>query len=104
MAKLQLRGVVVSNKMAKTLVVLVGRIKKHKKYKRRYATQKKYKAQADEQTYNLGDVVIIEECSPISKEKKWKVIKKVSSAAEGEAEEVPEDESVQTSEQKEQKA
>ena len=74
----RLEGVVVSAKMAKTVVVRVERIKEHPKYKRRYKVHKKYKAHSEGGEYNLGDKVIIEECRPISKDKKWRVIKKVN--------------------------
>lgn len=75
MPKKQLRGTITSNKMAKTVVVRVDKLKKHPKYKKRYKVSKKYKAHTD-QEHQIGDRVIIEECRPISKEKKWKVIKK----------------------------
>ncbi len=78
MAKKQQKGTIVSNKMQKTVVVRVERIKESKKYKKRYRVQKKYKAHANEQNYNVGDIVLIEECRPISKDKKWKVIKKIA--------------------------
>ncbi len=78
MAKKQQLGTIVSNKMQKTVVVRVERIKESKKYKKRYKVQKKYKAHTNEQNYNIGDVVLIEECRPISKDKKWKVIKKIA--------------------------
>jgi len=78
MPKRQLRGIIVSNKMQKTVVVRVERIKKHPLYKRRYKVHKKYKAHDEKGEYKIGDKVIIEECRPISKEKKWRVIKKIS--------------------------
>lgn len=62
--------------MAKTVVVRVERIKAHPKYKRRYNVSKKYKAHTEDGEHKIGDRVIIEECSPISKDKKWRVIKK----------------------------
>lgn len=65
--------------MQKTIVVRVERIKEHPKYKRRYKTHKKYKAHAEGGEYNIGDRVVIEECKPISKDKKWRVISKLSS-------------------------
>ena len=78
MAKKQLTGTVISDKMQKTVVVLVERFKQHPKYKRRYRLHKKYKAHTEGgPTYKIGDRVVIEECRPISKEKRWKVIKKV---------------------------
>jgi len=75
--KKQLTGTVISNKMQKTLVVKIERIKKHPKYKRRFKVSKKYKAHVETGEYEVGDKVIIEECRPISKEKRWKVIKKI---------------------------
>jgi len=77
MSKRQLTGIVVSNKMQKTVVVKVERIKEHPKYKKRYKVQKKYKVHNKKGEYKVGDRVIIEECRPISKEKRWKVIKKM---------------------------
>jgi len=77
MAKKQLKGIVASDKMQKTLVVKVERVIEHPKYKRRYKSHKKYKAHCENKEYQVGDKVIIEECSPISKDKKWKVIKKI---------------------------
>ncbi len=72
--KRTLKGVVVSDKMDKTIVVLVERIKQHPRYKRRYKAQKKYKAHDPEKKYKVGDKVVIQECRPISKEKRWVVI------------------------------
>jgi len=77
MPKKQLTGTVISDKMQKTVVVLVERIKEHPKYKRRYKIHKKYKAHDEKQEYKTGDKVIIEESRPISKEKRWRVIKKL---------------------------
>ena len=77
MPKKRLQGKVVSTKMPKTVVVRVERIKEHKKYQKRYKVSKKYKAHFEKGEYKVGDRVIIEECKPISKDKKWKVIEKV---------------------------
>jgi len=74
MPKKRLKGAIVSNKMQKTVVVKVERVKKHPKYKRRYKVHKKYKAHYDEGEYQIGDKVIIEECNPISKDKHWRVV------------------------------
>jgi small subunit ribosomal protein S17 len=76
MPKKKLIGIVVSDKMQKTVVVKVESIKEHPKYKRRYKVHKKYKAHDEKQEYHMGDKVTIEETTPISKEKKWKVINK----------------------------
>ncbi len=77
MPKKRLKGTVISDKMEKTVVVEVERIKEHPKYKRRYKVHKKYKAHDEKSEYRIGDKVIIEECRPISKEKRWRVIKKI---------------------------
>lgn len=77
MSRRKLQGIIISDKMPKTVVVEVEMIKKHSKYKKRYKRHKKYKVHTKEGEYKVGEKVIIEECRPISKDKKWKVIKKV---------------------------
>lgn len=77
MPKKQLIGTVVSDKMKKTVVVKVERLKEHPKYKKRYKVHKRYKAHDEKEECKVGDKVIIEECRPISKEKRWRVIKKL---------------------------
>jgi len=69
-----LKGTVVSDKMDKTIVVLIERIKEHAQYKKRYRVSKKYKAHDSENKYKIGDKVSIQECKPISKDKKWIVL------------------------------
>lgn len=69
-----LKGVVVSDKMDKTVVVLVTRFVEHKKYGKRIKKTKKYKAHDESNSKKTGDVVEIEETRPISKDKKFKVI------------------------------
>jgi len=78
MPKKKLTGIVVSDKMQKTVVVKVERVKEHPKYKRRYKVHKKYKAHDENREYHTGDTVVIEETSPMSKDKKFKVISKIS--------------------------
>lgn len=75
--KKKLTGIVVSDKMKKTVVVEVERIKEAPKYKRRHKVHKKYKAHDENQEYRAGDKVLIEETKPMSKDKRWKVIKKI---------------------------
>ena len=75
--KRKLEGEVTSDKMDKTISVAVTTIKIHSKYKKRYKSTKKYKAHDTKNEYKIGDVVIIEACRPISKDKCWRVIKKV---------------------------
>lgn len=73
----QLKGAVVSDKMAKTVVVAVSRLKKHSKYKKYFKVTRKIKAHDEKNEYHVGDRVLIEETRPISKDKRWKVISKL---------------------------
>ncbi len=77
MSKKKLTGIVVSDKMQKTVVVEVERIKSHPKYKKRYKVYKKYKAHDENKEFHVGDKVVIEETSPMSKDKYFKVIEKI---------------------------
>jgi len=77
MSKRRLKGKVISDKMQKTVVVEVQRFKQHKKYLRRLTVHKKYKAHDEKQEYHIGDTVVIEESRPMSKDKRWVVLKKV---------------------------
>ncbi len=72
----QLNGVIVSDKMQKTVVVAVSRLVKHPKYKKYYKVTKRYKAHDEKNEYHTGDKVIIQETKPLSKEKRWIVIAK----------------------------
>ena len=74
--KQQLIGIVVSNKMDKTVVVKVDMRKRHPKYKKAYTISKKFKAHDENEEYVTGDRVVIESTRPISKEKKFRVISK----------------------------
>lgn len=64
-------GIVVSDKMDKTVVVKIDRLKMHAKYKKKYRVSKKYKAHDAENEFKIGDKVEIVEVKPMSKEKKW---------------------------------
>src|SRR5438552_18409669 len=66
-------GVVVSNKMTKTVVVQVERRMKHGKYGKYLTEKKKYKVHDEQQACKPGDKVRIVETRPISKEKRWRV-------------------------------
>lgn len=72
--KRRFEGVAVSNKMAKTISVLVVRAKIHPKYKKQYKISKKYKVDDPKMEAKVGDKVIFEECRPISKDKKWRLV------------------------------
>jgi small subunit ribosomal protein S17 len=69
-----IKGVVVSDKMDKTVVVKVTRFVEHKKYGKRIKKTKNYKAHDEQNAKKVGDVVEIEETRPISKDKKFKII------------------------------
>ena len=70
-----LKGVVVSDKMDKTIVVSVSRFVKHPLYGKFYKISKKYKAHDGENKHKVGDKVEIVETRPISKDKHYRVIK-----------------------------
>lgn len=75
--KRQLKGIVVSDKMAKTVVVAVIRLKKHPKYKKYFKVTRRLKAHDEKNEYKTGDRVIIEETRPISKEKRWRIVSRI---------------------------
>ncbi|MBI4837500.1 MAG: 30S ribosomal protein S17 [Candidatus Portnoybacteria bacterium] len=66
-----IRGVVVSDKMDKTVVVAATRLKEHPKYRKRYKLTKRYKAHDEKNEFKVGDKVLIQEIRPMSKEKRW---------------------------------
>ena len=78
MPKRVLQGKVVSNKANKTIIVLVERKFLHPVYKKTLRSSKRYAAHDENNVYQIGDVVRIEESRPISKSKKWVAIEKVS--------------------------
>ena len=78
MPKRLLQGTVVSNKTDKTVTVLVERRFKHPLYGKIVRRSKRFHAHDEANAYNAGDIVRIEECSPISKTKTWRVVEKVS--------------------------
>ena len=77
MPKKELKGVIVSDKMQKTAVVEVERIKEHPKYKRRYKVHKKYKAHYESGEYKTGDKVVIRESKPYSKDTNFEIVSKL---------------------------
>lgn len=70
----KLQGIVVSNKMDKTLVISVSEIKIHPKYHKRYYRDKSYKVHDPHNKYKVGDKVTFSPSKPYSKEKRWIVI------------------------------
>ena len=66
-------GVVVSNKMDKTVVVLVERLVQHAKYKKHLRRRRKLKAHDEQNRCGIGDRVLIAETRPLSRDKRWAV-------------------------------
>jgi small subunit ribosomal protein S17 len=72
-----LKGIVVSDKMQKTVVVAVSRLVLHPKYRKFYKVTKKYKAHDEKGEFHTGDKVTIRETRPTSKDKRWEVANKI---------------------------
>jgi len=89
----RMTGTVVSDKMDKTVVVSVERFFQHPKYKKYVKRNKKYKAHDENNECKVGDVVEIEETRPLSKEKRWRIVRVVkrSVLTEKEIQEAEED-------------
>jgi small subunit ribosomal protein S17 len=74
MPKRVMQGVVVSDKMDKTIVVKVERRYQHPIYKKYIRRSKKYHAHDENNQCKIGDTVSIRECRPLSKLKRWEVV------------------------------
>jgi small subunit ribosomal protein S17 len=71
-------GRVISDKMDKTVVVSVERLRRHPIYKRVVRLSSKFKAHDEENSAHVGDTVRIEESRPLSREKRWRVVEVVA--------------------------
>jgi len=69
------QGVVVSDKMDKTIVVEVTSVKPHPKYQKIVRRTTKLKAQDEQNEARAGDKVLVRECRPLSKSKSWRLIR-----------------------------
>ena len=74
----QFHGTVVSASAAKTIHVLVKTVKTHAKYRKQYVSVKKYAVHDENRTAKPGDAVVFAECRPISKTKRWRLVKIIS--------------------------
>jgi small subunit ribosomal protein S17 len=74
-------GIVISNKMQKTIVVKVENRYSHPIYSKTVIQTKKYLAHDAFEECNIGDQVIVEECRPLSKKKRWKLIQIISKSS-----------------------
>ncbi|MBU0625086.1 30S ribosomal protein S17 [Patescibacteria group bacterium] len=72
------KGTVVSDRMIKTIVVRVDRMKVHPKYGKRFLQSKRFKVHDEKGECKVGDIVRFEETRPLSKDKRWRVIEKIS--------------------------
>ena len=84
----KIQGTVKSNKMDKTVVIEASRLVRHPKYGKYYKVYKKYKAHDEKNACNMGDIVEIIECRPISKQKRFcllRVVERAKRADFGEA-------------------
>ncbi len=79
------KGTVVSDKMQKTVVVLVEDKKQHPLYKKYVRVSKRYKVHDENSKARLGDTVEIVETRPLSKDKCWRLLNILSHSAEAEA-------------------
>jgi small subunit ribosomal protein S17 len=79
--KRKMTGVVVKDKMDKTIVIEVEKFLKHPKYHKYLKTKKRYKAHDEKNECSIGDRVLIVESRPLSKEKRW-VVKEIAKKEE----------------------
>ena len=76
----QKTGLVVGDKMQKSIVVVVTRTKKHPLYKKYIRVRKKFVAHDEENKARTGDFVKIMECRPLSRHKSWKLVEIIREA------------------------
>lgn len=74
-------GTVISNKMDKTVVVTIERLVPHPMYRKYIQRRSKFKAHDSDNSCQIGDRVLIEQSRPLSKTKRWTVVKIVERAA-----------------------
>ena len=80
------KGTVVSHKMSKTIVVRVDMLKRHPKYQKFYRVSKKFKAHDEKGEYRQGDIVMMVETRPLSRDKRWRAIELIKRPLTEEAE------------------
>ena len=74
-------GIVISNKMQKTIVVKIENRYSHPIYSKIIIKTKKYLAHDELEECNIGDQVLLQECRPLSKRKRWKLMKIISKSS-----------------------
>ncbi len=70
----KLQGTVVSDKMQKTRIVEIARLKKHPRYQKYYKITQRFKAHDEKNEYKTGEKVIIQDTRPLSKDKRWIIV------------------------------
>lgn len=73
----KIQGIIVSDKMQKTRVVAVERMKMHSRYLKYYKVTQRFKVHDEKNEYKTGDRVIIQETRPLSRHKRWTILSKV---------------------------
>jgi len=76
-------GLVISDKMKKTIIVRVARLAKHPKYGKVIKKSNKFKVHDEKNIAKIGDIVRIEETRPLSKDKRWRLIEVIKKVQEG---------------------
>jgi small subunit ribosomal protein S17 len=74
-------GIVISNKMQKTIVVKIENRYSHPIYSKTLIKTKKYLAHDEQEQCQIGDQVLVQECRPLSKRKRWKLIEILSKSS-----------------------
>lgn len=74
-------GIVISNKMQKTIVIQVENRYPHPIYSKTLIKTKKYLAHDEQETCNIGDQVLVQECRPLSKRKRWELVEILSKSS-----------------------
>jgi small subunit ribosomal protein S17 len=89
--KRRLTGEIVSDKMNKTRVVLITRLKKHPRYQKFYKISQRFKVHDEKNEFKTGDLVAIEETRPLSREKRWRIVELIKSGVKKQSEELEQD-------------
>ena len=74
-------GIVISNKMQKTIVVKIENRYSHPIYSKTMVRTQKYLAHDELEECNIGDKVLVQECRPLSKKKRWKLVEIISKSS-----------------------
>lgn len=77
MARRTLQGVIVSDKMQHTAVVVISHVRRDPKYPKEYIRSQKVKAHNEGNKFKAGEEVIIEETRPMSKDKRWRIVARI---------------------------